>query len=151
MSKQQELLGKAIRIASIFHEGAFDKSGNPYILHCLHVMNTVDTDDIEIKQAAVLHDVLEDTDITEDYLLNEGFSNKVIEILNLVTHKEEDSYHEYIDKICNNLGAVLIKEADLKHNSDITRLKGIRQKDLDRMAKYHRAYLSIQKAKQKLQ
>ena len=134
------MLSKAIAIASVAFEGKSDKGGKPYILHCLHVMHKVGPDDHELMQIAVLHDVVEDTSWDFDGLKSEGFSNRVIDALKLLTHEKGVPYEDYIKGIATNEDARKVKLADLKHNSDITRMKGLRKKDFDRLEKYHRSY-----------
>ena len=137
------MLGKAIKIAAEAFENVKDKGGQPYILHCLRVMDNLHTKDEELKTIAVLHDVLEDTKITADDLRFIGFKNRVVSALELLTHVENLSYDDYIKAISFNEDARLVKLADLKDNSDITRLKGLRKKDLERMEKYHRSYIYL--------
>ena len=134
------MLDKAIRIAAQAFEGKFDKGGHPYILHCLHVMNEVRHLGTDYAIVGVLHDLIEDTEWTFKMLVFEGFSPEVITALVHMTHESSVSYDEYIQTISNNDIAIACKRADLKHNSDITRMKGLRKKDFDRLAKYHRAY-----------
>lgn len=137
------MLGKAIKIAAEAFENVKDKGGQPYILHCLRVMDNLHTKDEELKTIAVLHDVLEDTKITADDLRFIGFKNRVVSALEFLTHVENLSYDDYIKAISFNEDARLVKLADLKDNSDITRLKGLRKKDLERMEKYHRSYIYL--------
>ena len=137
------MLGKAIKIAAEAFENVKDKGGQPYILHCLRVIDNLHTKDEELKTIAVLHDVLEDTKITADDLRFIGFKNRVVSALELLTHVENLSYDDYIKAISFNEDARLVKLADLKDNSDITRLKGLRKKDLERMEKYHRSYIYL--------
>lgn len=148
----QKQLALAIKIASNAHHGQFDRGGNPYVLHPLHLMNQLlwSTD---LATIAVLHDVVEDTDVTFEYLKDKGFSKRVLDALKLLTHADGESYDEYITKMLNNLDAVLVKRKDLEHNSDITRLKNkvLTEKDLARTAKYHKAFLRLTEAKHRLQ
>ena len=138
-------LDKAIALASEKFVGIYDKSGEPYILHCLQVMNNVKKwNDIEISIAAVLHDIVEDTDITFNDLEEMGYSPRVIKIIKHVTREDGISYDDEIARICNDQDSIRVKMADLEHNSSILRLKGIRQKDLERIQKYHRAYFILQ-------
>jgi GTP diphosphokinase / guanosine-3',5'-bis(diphosphate) 3'-diphosphatase len=132
----------AIAITAERFINTFDKSGQPYILHCLTVMNNTEGDE-DTKCAAVMHDLLEDTETKASELTGLGFSDKTIGLLHLLTHQKETDYMEYIKAISVSPEATKIKLADLKHNSDITRLKGLRKKDLDRMEKYHRAYIYL--------
>jgi len=135
------MLDKAIRIAAVAFEGKFDKGGQPYILHCLQVMNDTQTNDVEVKCAAVLHDLFEDCPQWNSLqLLKEGFSFRVIGIIAQLTNNKNLSYEDYIRAIGTNKDAALIKLADLRHNSQLTRLKDVRKKDFDRMQKYALAY-----------
>ena len=137
-------LDRAIALASEKFVGVYDKSGEPYILHCLQVMNNVKKwNDVELQIAAVLHDIVEDTDITFDNLEELGYSPRVIKIIKHVTREDGVSYDDEIARICNDQDSIRVKMADLEHNSSILRLKGIRQKDLERIQKYHRAYFIL--------
>ena len=136
-------LGLAISIAAQAFEGKTDKGGNPYILHCLWVMNKVRHLGEEAMITAVLHDLIEDTDWTFAKLTALGFSDKVIGDLHLLTHQKETDYMEYIKAISVSPIATAIKKADLEHNSNITRLKGLRKKDHDRIEKYSHAYVYL--------
>ena len=138
-------LDKAITLAAEKFTGVQDKSGEPYILHCLQVMNNVKKfNDVELQIAAVLHDIVEDTTITFEDLEEMGYSPKVIKIIKHVTREDGISYEDEISRICNDQDSIKVKMADLEHNSSILRLKGIRQKDLERIQKYHRAYFILQ-------
>jgi|SRR5687767_1553296 len=134
------MLGKAIKLAAVAFADKLDKGGKPYILHCLRVMMGVDQNDEELMQIAVLHDVLEDTEITAEDLRREGFSERVIKALELLTHADDSHYDTYIKMVSLNPDARTVKMADLIDNSQITRLKGLRKKDFDRMEKYHWAF-----------
>lgn len=137
-------LSKAISIAAKAFENTLDKGGTPYILHCLHVMNGVRHLGEMAMIAGVLHDLAEDCeDWTFERLSSEGFSQEVIVILQLLTHREGTPYMDYIKALAVHPLAKAIKKADIEHNTQITRLKGIRKKDLDRMEKYHIAYLYL--------
>ena len=135
-------LGLAIAIAAEAFKNKVDKGGQPYILHCLFVMYNTDGDECT-KCAAVLHDLIEDTNWTFEMLAKLGFSDKTMGLLHLLTHNKETDYMEYIKAISVVPDAVKIKKADLRHNTDITRLKGLRKKDHDRMEKYHRAWVYL--------
>ena len=140
-------LDKAIAIAANAFVGKYDKAGQPYILHCLAVMNGVKRwNNEELSIGAVLHDLVEDTNWTFDQLEQEGASKRVIKMLRLVTRTAGKSYEDEINEICTDFDAIRIKMSDLEHNSDITRLKGIRDKDLERMVKYNKAYHQLQDA-----
>lgn len=140
----KNMLGRAIEIAVRVHSGQVDKGGRPYILHPLWVMDRVRHLGDNYMIVAVLHDAIEDSkDPAETYLniLKEGFDREVNVALALVTHdKEGQSYDDYIKAIATNPIAKAVKLRDLEHNTKITRLKGLRKKDFDRLEKYHRAY-----------
>ena len=140
------MLAKAISIAAQAHEGQVDKSGKAYILHPLHLMNQLLWDE-ELAIIAVLHDVVEDSDWTIMELAGEGFSFRVTEALGCLTHYDHDSYEQYISIVCTNQDAIIVKRKDLEHNSDITRLKGLRPKDLVRIEKYHKAFIKLGEAR----
>ena len=135
------MLDIAIKLASEKHCGQFDKGGKPYILHPLRLMMRLRTEDSELMQLAVLHDVVGDSGVTFEDLSAMRFSLRVISALICLTHIEGEKYDDYILRICENEDAVRIKLEDLKDNSDITRLKGVRPKDLVRIEKYNRSYL----------
>lgn len=140
------MLDKAIQIAVQAHAGQLDKGGNPYILHPLWVMNQVRHLGEDYMIVAVLHDVVEDSENqseTYNKIIKEGFNQNVMYALALVTHDKETPYDDYIKAIATNPIAKAVKLKDLEHNSKITRLKGLRKKDFDRLEKYHRAYIYL--------
>jgi len=132
-------LERAIAIAAQAHEGQVDKAGAPYILHPLRMMLSMDTP--EARMAAVLHDVVEDTPITLDQLRGEGFSKTVIEAVELLTKhpEEENDYDAFIRRVAPNPTARKVKLADLRDNSDISRIAEPTAKDWQRIEKYRRA------------
>jgi (p)ppGpp synthase/HD superfamily hydrolase len=132
----------AISITAKAFEDILDKGGQPYILHCLRVMNNVQGDEC-VKCASVMHDLIEDTDWTFEQLTTLGFSDKTVGLLHLLTHQKETSYDDYIKSISVSKEATEIKMRDLEDNSNITRIKGARKKDFDRIEKYHRAYIYL--------
>ena len=142
----KSLLAKAIALASEKHMGQFDKGGMPYILHPLKVMHYLKSDDMELMSIAVMHDVVEDTDVTFKDLEDMGFTPRVISALRLVTKMPGQTHKEYVDGIKSNPDAIAVKLADLRHNSDIRRLKGITEKDVARMKKYNTMYLELKDA-----
>lgn len=126
-------------VAENFHDKV-DKAGEPYILHCLRVMNGVDQSDKELMQIAVLHDIVEDTEVTLQHLFDLGFSIRVIDGVSALTHNKDISYQDYIEQMVDNKDAVAVKLVDLRDNMSITRLEHLTQKDIDRVVKYHEAY-----------
>ena len=131
-----ELTKKAMNIAYDNHHGQYDKGGVPYIFHPIHLAESLDTE-IECV-VALLHDVVEDSDVTFDDLEKE-FPVEVIDLLKLLTRDKNDSYMDYIKKIKNNEVAKKIKILDILHNSDESRLDKIRLKDIIRRNKYRKA------------
>ena len=138
-------LGIAIKIAVDAHEGQFDKAGKPYILHPLKVMHYTKSEDEEILAIAVLHDAVEDNKaITWQFLYEKELSDRVVAGVMSLTKMPGETYEQYKHKVKCNPDAIKVKLADLRHNSDIRRLKGVTQKDIDRVAKYQAFYLELQ-------
>lgn len=137
------LLEKAVSVALEAHKDATTRSGRPYILHPLHLMLQMDSEEEMIT--AVLHDVVEDSDITLDDLAAMGFSTAVIAALALLTHdKDNVSYEAYIEGIKSNPLAVRVKLADLTHNMNVRRLPNpLSQRDLERLLKYHHSWKTL--------
>ncbi len=132
-----ELTRKAAMIAYRAHDGQSDKNGWPYIFHPVHVAEQMTTEDSCV--VALLHDVVEDTDITIEDLRKEGFTEDQLRAVELMTHEEGISYMDYIRRLKPNPLARAVKLADLAHNMDKTR----RAKDSgnmeERMQKYSKA------------
>ena len=127
---------KAMIIAYNAHYGQEDKSGVPYIFHPIHLAEQMETE--EECLVALLHDVIEDTWITVEQLQTE-FSETVVEAVKLLTHDKSVDYMDYIRKIKDNPLAKKVKLADLRHNSDPTRMENPTEKDIKRSEKYHKA------------
>ena len=128
----------ALELAVEKHKNQTDKAGNPYILHPLHVMENVNSK--EGKIVAILHDIIEDTDVTEDYLLKIGLSKRIVDAVVALTRSEDIDYQEYIKDLSSNPLAKEVKLADLEHNMDLKRLPTLEEKDLERNRKYQIAY-----------
>ena len=141
--RKGEMLAKMLVIATNAHAGQFDKGGNPYILHPLKVMHYTKSQDEEIQCIALGHDVIEDTSVTYKDLRDAGISERVISALKALTKVPGQTYEEYKEGVFANRDAMLVKMADLRHNTDIRRLKGVTEKDIARMAKYHMFYTEI--------
>ena len=124
----------ALELAVEKHKNQTDKAGNPYILHPLHVMENVNSK--EGKIVAILHDIIEDTDVTEDYLLKIGLSKRIVDAVVALTRSEDIDYQEYIKNLSSNPLAKEVKLADLEHNMDLKRLPTLEEKDLERNRKY---------------
>ena len=131
------LTKKAMTICFEAHKDQKDKSGLPYVFHPFHLAEQMEDETTTI--VALLHDVVEDTDITLDDLKNEGLPDEAIEALKLLTHSPYVPYMDYIANIKNNKTATKVKLADLKHNSDLSRYNNITEKDIERQEKYLKA------------
>ncbi|MBR2836087.1 MAG: GTP pyrophosphokinase [Coriobacteriales bacterium] len=131
------LTKKALRICFDAHKDQLDKSGLPYVFHPFHLAEQMETED-EIC-VALLHDVVEDTDITIDDLRAQGFNANILTAIDLMTHQEGVPYLEYVTRIAPNPLARKVKIADLHHNSDPTRLDTIIPRDIERAEKYAKA------------
>jgi (p)ppGpp synthase/HD superfamily hydrolase len=136
------VIEKALKLILEHHAGQTDRAGKPYVLHPITVMTYVDTD--EEKVVALLHDIVEDTDVNV-YLLKRIFGDTVAEAVDLLTHRDEDSYTEYVQRLAHHTVARHVKMADLKHNMDITRIPEPKQRDFDRVRKYEKKlrYLTV--------
>lgn len=130
-------LEKAIAIATQAHEGQVDKGGNPYILHPLRIMLKMTT--VETMIAAVLHDVLEDTEVTVEQLRNEGFSEEIIAAVIALTRNDGETYMEFIRRAKQNPIARHVKLGDLEDNSNLSRIQKPTEKDHERLLRYKRA------------
>ncbi|SPF53108.1 conserved hypothetical protein [Candidatus Desulfosporosinus infrequens] len=131
------MLYKAIEIATRAHAGQVDKAGEPYVLHLLRVMLSRENDLKRI--CAVLHDVVEDSDISFDVLRKEGFSEEVIVVLDCLTKRKDESYDEFITRILENETACHVKLADLCDNMNLSRIENPNEKDEARIKKYNEA------------
>ncbi|MBQ6284709.1 MAG: GTP pyrophosphokinase [Bacilli bacterium] len=128
----------AINLMYDLHKDQVDKSGLPYVFHPFHVAEQMDDEDSTI--VALLHDTLEDTEITVDDLRNKGFSENVIGALKLLTHNPNEDYYSYVERIGSNNLARKVKIKDLEHNMDISRLDEINDWDLQRYQKYAKCH-----------
>ena len=144
MVKKGEMLAQMLHIATSAHHGQFDRGGNPYILHPLKVMHYLKSTDEELMCMALGHDVIEDTSVTYKDLRDAGISERVINGIWRLTKQPGQTYEEYKEGVFSNEDAMWVKMADLRHNTDIRRLKGVTEKDIARIAKYQIFYMEIQ-------
>ena len=128
---------KALKLCFEAHKEQVDKSGLPYVFHPFHLAEQMETEETVI--CALLHDVVEDTDMTFQDLEQMGFPARVIEALKLLTHDDAVPYLDYVAQIKNDPIARAVKLADLKHNSDLSRLDHVDEKALKRVEKYKKA------------
>ena len=131
------LTKKALSLCFEAHKGQLDKSGLPYVFHPFHLAEQMADEVTTI--VALLHDVVEDTNYTLDDLRDLGFPKAAIEAINCMTHDKTIPYMDYVAKIKENPIARTVKLADLRHNSDLSRIEAITEKDLERVEKYKRA------------
>jgi len=130
-------LEQAISIASLAHAEQLDKGGEPYILHPLRVMMKLK--DEKQRIVAVLHDVIEDTNVTDMGLIIQGLDIDLLNIILTLTRNKNESYDKYIDRISKDEFAIEVKLADLEDNMDISRITNPTGKDYDRVVKYGKA------------
>lgn len=149
MNRQLEI---ATDIMLIAHKGKVDKGGEAYILHPIKVMQIVSSyrflDEKQIKQArvvALLHDVIEDSNIERQYLRTRGIDYDLVQCVEILTRVEDETYSEFIDRICNSgsLIAMCVKLADLTHNMDKARLGKCIKKHYKLRGRYEKAYKQI--------
>ena len=137
------ILQDAEQLAYKYFKDKKDRGGNPYIQHLRFVKNHCMLENSKI--VGVLHDILEDTDCSITELREVIVDENLIQAIQLLTRKQSEKYSEYINRIVNskNINAIEVKLHDLENNMDITRLKSIEQKDIDRIRKYKKAYNRI--------
>lgn len=128
------MINKAIAIAAKAHDGQVDKGGNPYILHPLRVMMNCESETAKI--CAVLHDVIEDTNITLEDLKSKGFDDEIIAALDCLTKRKGESYDDFVSRVLPNELACRVKLADLADNMDLTRIQNPTVEDEARIQKY---------------
>jgi (p)ppGpp synthase/HD superfamily hydrolase len=139
-------LEDAVSIAAQAHRGQKDKAGDPYLLHPLRMMLRMKSEAEMI--AAVLHDVVEDSDWTLEQLRDSGFSEDVLQAVDCLTHRSGESYEEFIKRAQQNPIARQVKIADLEDNMNIQRIVEITARDLERLAKYHRSWCVLTKTQE---
>jgi len=135
-------LGIAISTASKIHEKQQDRGGKAYILHPIRIMMRLRTEDEELMSIAILHDAVEDSggELTLNCLRELGFSERVVTGVEALTKRDGESYDDFIRRCAMNPDAKRVKREDIRDNSDVTRLKGLREKDFRRLEKYCKAY-----------
>ena len=138
-----DLTKKALKLCFEAHKNQVDKTDMPYVFHPFHLAEQM-TNEISTI-CALLHDVIEDTEYTFNDLRNMGFPEEAIDALTLLTHEDNVPYMEYVEKISTNPVAKQVKLADLRHNSDLTRLNVIDEKALERNEKYQKAIALLSK------
>lgn len=137
-----DMTKKALKLCFEAHKDQTDKSGMPYVFHPFHLAEQMPDEACTI--VALLHDVIEDTEFGVSDLEALGFSESILEALNLMTHDNKTPYLEYVAALKHNRIARTVKLADLRHNSDLSRLECISDKDLQRVEKYKKAILLLE-------
>ena len=137
------IIEKSLEIALRAYAGQKDKAGKTYILHPLRIMGNMTSE--EEMSVALLHDVIEDSDITAQYLLDEGIPSNIVDAVILLTKQDDQTYEEFINIIKGNLLAKKIKKADIEDNINILRLNEVKTTDLERIKKYHKAWNVLNK------
>ena len=136
-------IDEAIELAVRVHHGQVDKSGQPYILHVFGVASRCRT--IEEKTVAFLHDTVEDTDTTFDDLRRMGFSERIVEAVDGLTRREDETYEQFVERSAANPLSRMVKLADLEDNMDIRRIpRPLEAKDAERLERYRRAWFRLQ-------
>ncbi len=138
---EENLIEKSLQIALKAYAGQKDKAGSAYILHPLRLMAKMQTE--EEMSVALLHDVIEDSDYTAQDLLDKGIPESVVTAVQLLSKVDGESYDDFIDRVLKNKLALKIKKADIEDNINILRLNSLESKDLERVAKYHRAWQKL--------
>ncbi len=134
-------LEEAIILAANAHRGQKDKAGAPYILHPLRLMMQMKSETERI--VAVLHDLIEDTACSLEELSKAGYSQEILDALDCLTRRHDETYSAFIDRVKENPLAVKVKLADLEDNLNIKRFKNIAEKDLLRLNRYLKAWQSL--------
>lgn len=131
------LTRKAMKLCFAAHKEQTDKSGLPYVFHPFHLAEQM-PDELSTV-VALLHDVVEDTAYTLENMRAMGFPEEALEAIALMTHEKGVPYLDYVARLRGNPIARRVKLADLRHNSDLSRLDVIDDKALERVEKYKKA------------
>lgn len=135
-------LEDAIALAVKMHQGQVDKVGQPYILHPLRVMFRMEEETAQI--VGILHDVVEDSEVTFDDLRQWGYSEEIIEALDGVTRREEETYEEFVERSLAHPISRRVKLADLEDNMDVRRMPTtFTEKDFKRLERYRKAWTRL--------
>ena len=137
-----DIIEKSLEIALIAYAGQKDKAGKTYILHPLRIMAKMNTDDE--RAVAILHDVIEDSDYTAEDLLSQGLPSNIVEAVQVLSKIENETYDQFVVRVKSNELATKVKIADIEDNINILRLDSVNNYDLERVAKYHKAWKSLQ-------
>ncbi len=136
----------ALYLAARAHEGQLDRGGAPYLLHPVYV--ALQCDDETGQTVALLHDVIEDSDLTLDDLVRAGFTAEVTAAVDALSRRPDESYEAYMARLCENSLARRIKRFDLLHNLDRSRLPEFSERDRDRFERYNWALGELDRIEQ---
>jgi len=136
-----DIIEKSLHIALQAYTGLKDKAGKTYILHPLRIMSKMETEDEQ--SVALLHDVIEDSDLTATDLLSAGIPQNIVEAVQSLTKQNGETYEMFIQRILDNKLASKVKKADIEDNINILRLKTLSDTDLNRLKKYHQAWQQL--------
>lgn len=136
-------LEDAIELALSVHRGAVDKGGEPYILHPLRVM--LRQQSTVARMAAVLHDVVEDSDVRLDDLRDRGFAEEVVRAVDALTRRPGESYEAFVERAGADPVARAVKLADLEDNMDVRRLARVDEASARRLERYRKAWRVLSK------
>lgn len=143
------LIENALQCALDAYAGKLDNAGAPYILHPLRVMARFG--EPALQAAALLHDVVEDSEVTLADLRRRGFPERVVVLVDLLTRRNGESYMEFIRRLAVDRDALQIKKADIEDNMNALRLPALSKQDLERLAKYHKAWVRLDAAERAAQ
>ena len=134
----------ALKVSFEAHKDQVDHSGTPYVYHPYHLAEQM-TDETTTC-IALLHEVVEDTDITLAQLREMGFPDIVVEAVGVLTREHSVPYQEYIKRVKSNPLARIVKLADLEHNSDMSRLQEIDERSKSLAKRYEKARACLMEA-----
>ncbi|MBC7880779.1 MAG: HD domain-containing protein [Anaerolineae bacterium] len=140
-------LTHAIALAEQAHQGQVDKAGKPYIEHPLRVMGSMHSEMERI--VGVLHDAIEDSDLTLAQLVDAGFGAQIVAAIDAITKREGEAYETYLERVIANPIALRVKIADMSDNMNMARIIEPTQKDWQRLEKYREILPKLQAALQK--
>ena len=141
MTDNPPTLEDALALAARAHAGQLDKAGQPYILHPIRVMLRLP--DAPARIVAILHDTVEDTDVTLEQLRTAGYPAEILSALDAVTRRDTESYEEFVQRSAQDPIGRRVKLADLADNMDLRRLPEVKDKDSDRLERYQRAWSQL--------
>ena len=152
MTQEHHLLETAIRLAAKVHKGQVDRFGKPYILHVMRVM--MRGHDLNEQVLGALHDVIERSALTLDDLARKGFSPRILQALDHISRRGEETYEAYIDRVIQDNLAIRVKLHDLADKMDLLHVDQLDPSDLKRYNKqltaYHRMKRLVEEAKARM-